>query len=143
MVFTLPEFNSLTETVLFWSFVSALIIIIVSNLLDKSSKQEHAVENAVDPSETDDDNFHEDPELIDSIKNVSSTDELMEIVDSLYDSDQQVFGEGNNALLSKALSFGAELDQFDWADIYWVSEEDSMLEKVATEKAGKVLEEEF
>ena len=81
----------------------------------------------------------EDMNLLSAIDNIKTAEELMNIV---LENDE-FYGEENNALLRKALSFGSEICRHDWVDIYNSAQEDSMLEKIAEEKAGRALDEEI
>lgn len=131
--FVVPE----PSGILFWIFVVIMILFLIIKLQGLSRQEIYAV----DLSE-DEDNFYEDPDLINEIKEAVSTRQLMGIVDDEMYNETELCGEENNVLMAKALSFESELCRHDWAHIYYIAEEGSMLEKVAEEKAGRALEEE-
>src|SRR3989344_1106161 len=93
--------------------VILILVFIINRLFD--NREELAVECTREPME--------DINLLSAIDNVRTAEELMDIVLE----NNEFYGEENNVLLQKALSFGLEVCRHDWADIYDSAQDDTML----------------
>lgn len=108
---------------LFWLFIISLIIYFILGIFERKNTKELVKQEGVRT---------ENIAMINRIKNVNNAEELMAVVASV----EEFCGEENSILLQRACYFEDDLSELDWADIYYVAEEDSMLAKVAQEKAG-------
>ena len=89
-------------------------------------KENHFLPTAPDSIDVIGDSPESNPSLLPDIYRVTSSDELMEIVE-----EYELEGEENGAFLIKALEFDDELSDEDWDTIYEAAEEGSELRQFA------------